>query len=89
MEIAKARGVKAKLIKSIMIYPQHEESFRQFFDSCKRVIVPEMNYQGQYASLLKSRYGIKPVEIHIPAVNPVSPQKIAQKILEINNEISK
>ena len=88
MEIAKEQGVKTKLIKSIMIHPQHEDSFRKFFASCKRIIVPEMNYQGQYAALLKSRYGIKPVEIHIPAVNPVSPLKIAQKIMETSSELS-
>ena len=88
MEIARNEGIKSKLIKSIMIFPQHEDSFREFFASCKRIIVPEMNYQGQYAALLKSRYGIKPIEIHIPAVNPVSPAKIAQKIREVNDELA-
>ncbi len=88
MEIAKKQGVKTKLIKSIMINPQHEDSFLKFFASCKKIIVPEMNYQGQYAALLKSRYGIKPIEIHIPAVNPVSPLKIAQKIMETSSELS-
>jgi 2-oxoglutarate ferredoxin oxidoreductase subunit alpha len=89
MEIAGKQGVKSKLIKSIMIHPQSEESFREFFNSCKKIIVPEMNYQGQYAALLKSRYGIKPIEIHIPAVDPVSPKKIAEKIMEAHNELSK
>jgi len=88
MELAKKQGIKTKLIKSIMIHPQHEDSFRKFFASCKKIIVPEMNYQGQYAALLKSRYGIKPIEIHIPSVNPVSPLKIAQKIMETSSELS-
>jgi 2-oxoglutarate ferredoxin oxidoreductase subunit alpha len=88
MELAKKQGVKTKLIKSIMIHPQREDLFREFFASCKKIIVPEMNYQGQYAALLKSRYGIKPIEIHIPAVNPVSPLKIAQKIMETSSELS-
>ena len=87
MEIARERGVKSKLIKSIMIYPQHEDSFREFFESCSIIVVPEMNYQGQYAALLKSRYNIKPVEIHIPAVDPVSPEKISSKLVELNNEL--
>ncbi|MCP5107375.1 MAG: 2-oxoacid:acceptor oxidoreductase subunit alpha [bacterium] len=89
MEIARKQGVKSKLIKSIMIHPQCEESFRTFFASCKTIIVPEMNFQGQYAALLKSRYGIRPIEIHIPAVDPVSPRKIAQKIMEANDELAK
>ena len=89
MELAKKQGIKTKLIKSIMIHPQHEDSFRKFFASCKKIIVPEMNYQGQYADLLKSRYGIMPIEIHIPSVNPVSPLKIVQKIMEASSELSK
>lgn len=88
MEIARKRGVPSKLIKSIMIHPQREDLFQEFFASCKKIIVPEMNYQGQYAALLKSRYGIKPTEVHIPSVNPVSPLKIAQKIMEANDELS-
>ena len=88
MELGREQGVKSKLIKSIMIHPQHEESFRDFFASCQRIIIPEMNHQGQYAALLKSRYGIKPIEMHIPAVNPVSPAQIAQKIIEVNDELA-
>jgi 2-oxoglutarate ferredoxin oxidoreductase subunit alpha len=89
MEIAGKQGVKSKLIKSIMIHPQHEDSFREFFASCKKIIIPEMNFQGQYAALLKSRYCIQPIEIHIPAVDPVSPRKIAQKIMEADHALSK
>lgn len=89
MEIARKQGVKSKLIKSIMINPQHEDSFREFFASCKKIIIPEMNFQGQYAALLKSRYCIQPIEVHIPAVDPVSPRKIAQKIMEVNHALSK
>ncbi len=89
MAIARQQGVKSKLIKSIMVNPQDQNSFQVFFDSCKTIIVPEMNFQGQYAALLKSRYGIRPIEIHIPSVDPVSPKKIAQKILEAHNELVK
>ncbi len=87
MELARQKGVKSKLIKSIMIYPQDENAFNEFFNSCKKIIVFEMNYQGQYAALLKSTYNIKPVEVHIPSVDPVSPAKVAEKILEVQNDI--
>jgi 2-oxoglutarate ferredoxin oxidoreductase subunit alpha len=88
MELAREQGAKSKVIKSIMINPQHEDSFREFFASCERILVPEVNYEGQYAALLKSRYGIRPIEVHIPAVDPVSPAKIAQKIVEAQHELT-
>jgi len=80
-------GVPSKLIRSIMVNPQPEDEFRAFFDSCKRIIIPEMNYQGQYAALLKSRYGIRPIEMHFPAVEPVRPRRIAEKLREVHHEL--
>ncbi len=88
MEIARKDGIKSKLIVSIMINPQPEEYFQQFFDSCEEIIIPEMNYSGQYAALMKSRYGIRPVEIHCPSVKLVSPIAIAQKIKEVHHELA-
>ncbi|NNE66681.1 MAG: hypothetical protein HKN33_08940 [Pyrinomonadaceae bacterium] len=86
MEIARAEGIKSKLITSIMINPQPEEEFRAFFDTCREVIIPEQNHSGQYAGLMKSRYGIRPVEIHCPSVKLVSPRSIAEKIKEVHHE---
>ena len=87
MELAREKGIKTKMIKSLMIFPQDKQAFREFFKSCKKIIVFEMNYQGQYAALLKSTYNIKPVEVHIPSVNPVSPAQVAEKIAEVNHEL--
>lgn len=87
MDIAREEGVESKLITSIMINPQREEVFRRFFASCRRIIIPEMNHFGQYAGLMKSRYGIRPVEMHLPGVTPASPRQIADKIKEVNNEL--
>lgn len=87
MEIARAEGIKSKLIRSLMIYPQPEASYRAFFDSCERIVIPEMNFQGQYAAVMKARYGIRPTEIHLPGVYPVSPEEIAQVIREVNDEL--
>ena len=76
------------MIKSIMIYPQDEEAVKAFFDSCQKIIVFEMNFQGQYAALLKATYNIKPDEVHIPSVDPVSPARIAKKIMEVHHELT-
>lgn len=87
MEIAREEGVLSKLITSIMINPQPEEEFKKFFSSCRQIVIPEMNHSGQYASLMKSRYGIRPVEIRFPGVTPASPRKIANKIKEVHDEL--
>ncbi|MEZ5306701.1 MAG: 2-oxoacid:acceptor oxidoreductase subunit alpha [Pyrinomonadaceae bacterium] len=86
MELAREEGIKSKLMVSMMINPQPEAYFRAFFDSCREVIIPEMNYSGQYAALMKSRYGIRPVEMQIPSVTLPSPKAIAEKIKEVHYE---
>ncbi|MDH3531258.1 MAG: hypothetical protein OEQ28_16990, partial [Acidobacteriota bacterium] len=86
MNLARAEGIKSKLIVSIMVNPQPEEHFQRFFDSCREIIIPEMNHSGQYAALMKSRYGIRPIEIHCPSVKLVSPNEIAEKIKEVHHE---
>jgi 2-oxoglutarate ferredoxin oxidoreductase subunit alpha len=89
MELARAEhGIKTKLIKSVMIHPQPEAAFQQFFDSCKTIIIPEKNYQGQYAALLKARYGIRPIEMHLPAARPVSPAMVVEKIKEVHRALT-
>ncbi|HUF04565.1 MAG TPA: 2-oxoacid:acceptor oxidoreductase subunit alpha [Aridibacter sp.] len=88
MEIAREEGVKSKLIVSMMVNPQREDDFRAFFESCSEIIIPEMNHSGQYAALMKSRYGIRPREMHFPGVTPVSPRRIADKIKEVQNELA-
>lgn len=87
MELAREEGVLSKLITSIMINPQPEDDFQRFFASCREIIIPEMNYSGQYAALMKSRYGIRPVEMHFTGVKPASPRQIADKIIEVHNEL--
>ncbi len=87
MEIARREGASSKLITSIMINPQPEEEFQRFFDSCRKIIIPEMNHSGQYAALMKSRYGIRPVEMNFPSVKPASPRLVADKIKEVHNEL--
>ena len=87
MEIAREEGTRTKLITSVMINPQPEDEFQRFFDSCTKIIIPEMNHSGQYAALLKSRYGIRPVELHLPGVKPVSPRRVAHIIKEVHDEL--
>jgi 2-oxoglutarate/2-oxoacid ferredoxin oxidoreductase subunit alpha len=89
MELAREQGIKSKVIKSLMINPQHEDSFRAFFASCKSIIVFEMNFEGQYAALLKSRYGIHPVEVHVPSVDPVSPAMVARTIVDVHKSMTR
>ena len=67
---------------------EHEDSFREFFDSCEQVVVPEASYEGQYAALLRDKYGVRTTPMPILGGLPLSPEKMAQKIVEVHNEAS-
>jgi pyruvate/2-oxoacid:ferredoxin oxidoreductase alpha subunit len=51
-----ARGIKAHALAPRMVWPLPTDQIDAFLKNKSRVIVPEVNYAGQYAQLLKTHY---------------------------------
>src|SRR5438270_457952 len=51
-----ARGIKAHALAPRMVWPLPTHQLDQFLKNKRRVIVPEVNYTGQFAQLLKTHY---------------------------------
>ena len=49
---ARAEGVRCAAMKVVMLSPLPEDAIRRFCEDCDEVLVPELNYQGQFAHLL-------------------------------------
>ena len=49
---ARAEGVRCAAMKVVMLTPLPEDAIRRFCEDCDEVLVPELNYQGQFAHLL-------------------------------------
>jgi 2-oxoglutarate ferredoxin oxidoreductase subunit alpha len=54
MMLARAEGIRCAAMKVVMISPFPTEAVAAFLDDCGEVLVPEVNYQGQFAGILQA-----------------------------------
>ncbi len=57
MYAAQAEGINCGAMKVVMLSPLPVEALQAFFDDCDEVLVPELNYQGQFAGLVSGALG--------------------------------
>jgi 2-oxoglutarate ferredoxin oxidoreductase subunit alpha len=54
---AEAEGIACAAMKVVMLSPLPTAEIAAFFDDCDTVIIPELNYEGQFASLVCGAIG--------------------------------
>lgn len=86
VERASNHGQKVAAIHPRVLNPLPEKRIRQFVKSVKKVLVPEANYQGQFAHHLAATMGIKPLRFNKIGGMPITPGDILAKIEEVSND---
>jgi 2-oxoglutarate ferredoxin oxidoreductase subunit alpha len=56
IDIARRKGLKVAALAPRMLWPLPDQQIRPFLESKRRVLVPETNYSGQLAQLVRARY---------------------------------
>lgn len=81
---ARKMGLKAGLLRPLVIWPFPEEQVRAMADRVKHIIVPELN-MGQIAHEVEWACGRKVPVVKLNRVDgePISPRQILDKILEV------
>lgn len=54
---ARAEGIRCAAMKVVMLSPLPLEAIEAFLADCDQVLVPELNYQGQFANLVTAATG--------------------------------
>ncbi len=83
MDRALAAGYKVAALHPRILNPLPEGVVREFADSVKHVLVPEANYQGQFAHHLRARTGIEAISLNKIGGLPFGPGEIFAKIEEV------
>lgn len=76
-------GYEVSALQLKMIHPLPDEEIRAFLAPLKTVIVPELNFGGQLAQLLRAKYLIPVVQLNKCGGVPFSPEDILNKIEEV------
>jgi len=76
-------GLDVKGLYPKLIWPMQVEQFENFAATCKKVLVVEVNYQGQLAQLIRSQTSLDPVSHTIFGGMPFTPANIEAKVREL------
>jgi 2-oxoglutarate ferredoxin oxidoreductase subunit alpha len=80
---ARENGLKVAAMHPRCLNPLPEQQLRDFIASCKRIMVPECNYQGQFAHHLSAHLGLQAIRMNKIGGLPFTPGEILAKIEEV------
>lgn len=80
-------GLKVRALYPKILFPVPVKAIRSFASTVKKVLIPEVNYQGQFAGLVTAYAGIDPVRFNIYGGMPFTPSQIRSQIREKIKEI--
>jgi 2-oxoglutarate ferredoxin oxidoreductase subunit alpha len=81
------KGYKVAAIHPRILNPLPETQLRQFIASVRQVLVPEVNFQGQFAHHLAAQLGVRPIRLNKIGGVPFTPGEIVEKIEEVLHHV--
>ncbi len=83
VQMAKEKGISAGALHPKILYPLPLARIRDFISGTKAVIIPEVNYTGQFATLLRKRFAYDFIQLNKCVGLPFTPKEILDKIEEV------
>ncbi len=80
------QGLKVSALYPKQIWPVPVKAIENFAKGCKKVLVSEINYQGQLADIIAANTSVKPIKQTIYAGLPFNPGEIEKKVKELLND---
>ncbi len=87
VRLALADGLSAACMAPKMLWPLPDRQIEPFLKGKRRIIVPEVNYSGQFAELLKARYGLAVRKLNTYGGVPFTTREILGAIAEAREEV--
>ncbi|ABK44257.1 pyruvate flavodoxin/ferredoxin oxidoreductase domain protein [Magnetococcus marinus MC-1] len=82
MQRLTAEGLKVKAMYPKLLWPMPVADYDAFGATCKKVIVPEVNFQGQLSHFIRAETSIKPIPYTICGGLPFTPEMIVNRVKE-------
>ena len=88
IHLAASMGIPVRAIIPRLLNPLPHRELKSFFSKVKRIIVPELNFVGQFATLLRSTYRIPTISLTKVKGVPLEPGEIIEKILDVAESLN-
>ncbi|MBF0285252.1 MAG: 2-oxoacid:acceptor oxidoreductase subunit alpha [Magnetococcales bacterium] len=76
-------GYKVKGFYPKLMWPMPTEQYEAFAKTCKKILLPEVNFQGQLAHFVRAETTIRPISYTICGGFPFNPVQIVAKAKEV------
>jgi 2-oxoglutarate ferredoxin oxidoreductase subunit alpha len=76
----RAKGMNVGALKVTSLFPYHERTIRDFMSRSTRVLIPELNHQGQLANLVGHLAGKDVIRFDRATGVPIPPSAIVAEI---------
>jgi len=82
LELARAGGLKVKLLVPKLVYPVAEEIYREFFAGLRSCLVVELSHQGQLARVIRMWAAVPPDfrSLARSGSNLITPEEVADEL---------
>ena len=83
VQMAQEKGYSVGALHPKILYPQPLAKLTEFMKGTKAVIIPEVNFTGQFATLLRKRFAYDFIQLNKCIGLPFTPKEIFDKIEEV------
>ncbi len=87
VQMAVDKGYSVGALHPKILYPQPLAKLSTFIKGCKRIIIPEVNFTGQFATLLRKRFAYDFIQLNKCIGLPFTPKEIYDKIEEVAKHV--
>ena len=84
MYAALAEGIRCSAMKVVMLSPLPADKVAAFCDDCREVLVPELNYEGQFANLISGELGRPVTRLSQVTGAPMRVEEILEQIKQLS-----
>jgi 2-oxoglutarate ferredoxin oxidoreductase subunit alpha len=84
---ARERGIRAEMVAPKLLRPLPDHQLADFMRSKRVILVPEVNYSGQFADLLTARYKREVIPVRVYAGQPFKVAEILQALEEVAQHV--
>ena len=83
--MAQAKGYSVGALHPKILYPQPLAKLKEFIEGTKAIIVPEVNYNGQFANLVQQHFNgsLEHIRMNRCGGVPFMPQEILEQIEQV------
>jgi 2-oxoglutarate ferredoxin oxidoreductase subunit alpha len=81
--MAEREGIKVAHLHPKVLWPLPDREVKTFISSVDKVLIPEENYLGHLAEVIRANYDVKPIQVNKCEGIPFTPEEIYERIKEV------